>query len=269
MNNSSYGFNATENLSSEDKLLEEFYLRGYVCIEGFLNIQQIESLKKDVHTICKAQESEFGVDNITRINELNMARALLCYSDNYLKLAAMPEALRIVKKILGSYVVLHLQNGIINPPKIGHHQNAWHRDLPYQNWTSSEPLACNAYYCLDDFTNENGPTMFLPHSHLFAQAPSAEYMDKYGQAVTTKAGSLIIFNSMLFHKAGNNTSTAARIGINHVYTKAIIRQQIDLPRALQGKYADDPELSVLLGYDSQSAETVSSFRERRLDKLKK
>jgi hypothetical protein len=49
--------------------------------------------------------------------------------------------------------VLHLQNGIINMPNEEHHQSSWHRDLPYQNWTSSEPLACNVFYCLDNFNN--------------------------------------------------------------------------------------------------------------------
>ena len=45
-----------------------------------------------------------------------------------------------------------------------HHQSAFHRDLPYQHFTSSRPIAINALFCADEFTNENGAT--ARHSRL-------------------------------------------------------------------------------------------------------
>jgi ectoine hydroxylase-related dioxygenase (phytanoyl-CoA dioxygenase family) len=172
-----------------------------------------------------------------------------------------------VEKILVSYFILHLQNGIINMPNEEHHQSSWHRDLPYQNWTSSEPLACNVYCCIDDFNSETGGTYMLPFSQQFNSAPSIQYMEKYAAQVNAPAGSVILFNSMMFHKAGYNKSKdKTRRGINQMYVKPIISQQIDLPRFLNGKYADDEFLSMLFGYKTQLAKSVSEYRSQRIQR---
>ena len=163
--------------------------------------------------------------------------------------------------------VLHLQNGIINMPNLEHHQGSWHRDLPYQNWTSSEPLACNLYYCLDDFNAQTGATFLLPFSHQFNAAPSQQYMEKHAIQVNANAGAVILFNSMLFHKAGfNSTTSQIRRGINHVYVKPIITQQIDMPAFLMGKYAEDDFLGMLFGYKTKLANSVVDYRNLRINK---
>jgi ectoine hydroxylase-related dioxygenase (phytanoyl-CoA dioxygenase family) len=95
-------------------------------------------------------------------------------------------------------------------------------------------------------------------------------MEKHAVQVTAKAGSVLLFDSMLFHKAGYNFSKdRIRRGVNHLYARAIVRQQINLPEMLQGRYADDPFLHMLLGYDAQSSLNVEDFRNRRLKKNQK
>ena len=142
-----------------------------------------------------------------------------------------------------------------------------HRDLPYQNWTSSEPLACNLYYCLDEFNSQTGATFLLPFSHQYDKAPSVQFMEKHAIQVSAPAGSVILFNSMLFHKAGYNKSgNIIRRGINHVYVKPIISQQINMPDFLKGKYADDDFLAMLFGYKTTLSQSVNDYRKQRLDK---
>jgi len=115
-----------------------------------------------------------------------------------------------------------------------------------------------------------GATYILPFSHQFMAAPSNEYMESNSIQVNAPAGSVIIFNSMLFHKAGYNRSTnVIRRGINHVYVKPIINQQIDLPYFLDGKYADDSFLSMLFGYQTKLSKSISEYRKLRFDKIKK
>jgi ectoine hydroxylase-related dioxygenase (phytanoyl-CoA dioxygenase family) len=73
-----------------------------------------------------------------------------------------------------------------------------------------------------------------------------------------------VFDSMVFHRAGENRSGRPRRAVNQVFSTPIIAQQISLPDALQGKYADDPALARLLGYDVAPARSVAAWRERRL-----
>ncbi len=267
----SYGINKKAELSTEmDFHLEEFSHLGYIIIENVLAPGELETLRCELHRIYEIQEKEFGKENLQKINEVNIARALLCYSEAYLELARNATMMEYVKKALGNYFLIHLQNGIINMPNEEHHQSSWHRDLPYQNWTSSEPIACNVFYCLDDFSEETGGTILLPLSHKIPHAPSEKYMHKQEVQVTAKAGSAVFFDSMLFHKAGYNRSKdQIRRGVNHLYARAFVRQQIDLPRMLDGKYAGDPFLNMLLGYDAQSPADLSEFRNRRLKKNQK
>jgi hypothetical protein len=68
----------------------------------------------------------------------------------------------------------------------------------------------------------------------------------------------------VFHRAGENRSGQPRRGVNHVFSLPIIAQQISLPEALNGRYAGDPALARLLGYDAAPARSVSAWRERRL-----
>jgi ectoine hydroxylase-related dioxygenase (phytanoyl-CoA dioxygenase family) len=151
----------------------------------------------------------------------------------------------------------------LNTPNEEHHQSAWHRDLPYQSFTSSKPLAFNALICVDPFSEETGGTRFLPSSHLREDFPEIAEVQKNELSINAPAGSIIFFNSMLFHRAGVNVSNATRRAINQMYTLPIIKQQIDLPAALKDNYEQDPFLDRFLGYDSAVAASVIAWRSRR------
>lgn len=261
----SYGIPKQQQVTTEmEAHLEEFALMGYTVLPGELATEECETLRVELDRVYAIQEKETGLEVLKEIKEENLARMPLIVSEAFVRLAARPSLMPMVESILGSFFVLHLQNGIINRPQLTHHQSSWHRDLPYQDWTSSAPLACNLYYCLDDFTSENGATCFLPFSHRIGSAPSEGFMVKHGVQVTAQAGSVILFDSMLFHRAGYNRSKDhVRRGVNHVYVRPILDQQIDLPSALGGRYADDPFLNMLLGYRTRLAGSVSEYRRGR------
>jgi ectoine hydroxylase-related dioxygenase (phytanoyl-CoA dioxygenase family) len=262
----SYGINISSSSNPNLNLhIEEFNNLGYTIIEDVLKKDEIIELRLELDRVYKIQEYEFGADALKRINENNLVRIPLFHSELFVRLSSRPDMLNYVEQILGKYFILHLQNGIINMPKEEHHQSSWHKDLPYQNWIASEPLACNIYYCLDDFSSETGGTWVLPFSHYFNSVPSNQYIEKNSVQLTARAGSVILFNSMLLHKAGFNISeNYIRRGVNHVYSKPIITQQIDLPAFLGGKYSNDEILSILFGYKTMSAKSVEEYRKSRI-----
>lgn len=266
----SYGATRVSQAKSQIEYnLEEFQNLGYTILENVLSPDEVSLLKNELDRVYSIQEQEFGKENLRSINEEFLARALLVYSEPFLELARKPEILQYISAVLGNYFILHLQNGIINMPKEEHHQSSWHRDLPYQNWVSSESIGFNVFYCLDAFTEYNGGTILLPFSHKIPHLPSEVYIEKHGIQIQAPAGSAVLFDSMLFHKAGYNRSDHIRRGVNLLYARAIVRQQIDLPEALGGRYADDPFLNMLLGYDNKPPSNVFKFREHRKFKKSK
>ncbi|MEO7799359.1 MAG: phytanoyl-CoA dioxygenase family protein [Opitutaceae bacterium] len=262
----SYGTGSTM-AEADTVALTELRRQGYTVLPEILSASEVAEARLRLDKVYATQENEFGANALTAIKELHLARLPLAYDDWFLTLVTKPPVLDLIRKCLGQFVVLHLQNGILNMPNQVHHQSAWHRDLPYQEWTSSKPLALSALFCLDPFTAETGGTHVLPYSHKFESLPSLDHVEKHATVASARAGSVVIFDCMLFHRAGDNTSSGIRRGINHVYAIPLLKQQIDIPRSLQGKYSDQPELAQLLGYTSQVPATISDWRRSRSERL--
>jgi ectoine hydroxylase-related dioxygenase (phytanoyl-CoA dioxygenase family) len=125
-------------------------------------------------------------------------------------------------------------------------------------------LALSALYCIDEFTEETGGTYLLPGTHKVEAFPSVEYTLAHQTTISAKAGSILIFDSMLYHRTGFNRSRGTRRAVNHIYCLPLIKQQISFPKVLRGKFSDDPFLKKFLGYETESGESVRQWREKKL-----
>ncbi len=248
--------------------LEEFSVRGYTVIEGMLTEPELSDIRKRLDEVYNVQVKEAKQNNYTleEINEQNIVRMPFAYDETFLKLLVLPVVIDYINKIIGNYFILQLQNGIIIIPDEKHHQGSWHRDLPYQYFISSKPLSVNALFCIDDFSEQTGATCVLPFSHKMENFPSEQYVAKQSKQVKAPAGSVILMDSMVFHRAGDNSSSAPRRAINQVYVSGILKQQINIPVLLNGKYRDDLFLKMLLGYDAAEPNSVNEYRLRKLKK---
>src|SRR5712672_1916662 len=86
-----------------------------------------------------------------------------------------------------------------------------------------------------------------------AQPPRDE--DFYRDAVraVAQAGSIVVFNSNLWHAAGPNRSRGPRRGLTLAFTRPFMKQQMDYPRALGYERAASLslELRQVLGYNAR------------------
>jgi hypothetical protein len=243
---------------------ERIRLAGYSVLEGAFSDRDTADFGARLDEILRRQAEEFGSDRLEQIGDGFTARCPLVDDAAFLKLATHPPLLELVRLLIGDFIVLMQQNGVINPPKEGHTQAAYHRDLPYQHFVSSRPLAISALFCIDPFRSETGATLVVPGSHHAERFPSGDVAASLETSVNAEPGSFVVFDSMLFHRAGDNRSGRLRRAVNNVFTVPIIAQQISLPSALNGRYSDDPALARLLGYDSAPAASVMDWRTRRL-----
>lgn len=262
----SYGVSSLDaTFSQDDLLVEEYTANGFAVISDVLNTDHLVRYNELAEEVYAAQREEFGAESLAAIKDLDMARAALAYADEFLDLVFHDRTIPIVEKILGTYYILSLQNCIINRPGIEHHQSSWHRDLPYQEFTSSKPLGVNIFYCLCDFNEHTGGTIVLPGSHRLDKFPTNAFVEKHEFQVEAPAGSAILFDPMLFHRAGTNKSTIVRRGVNHLYTRAFIKQQINLPRLLAGKSAQlTHSQKQVLGFGCDVPDSVVEWRRTRL-----
>jgi ectoine hydroxylase-related dioxygenase (phytanoyl-CoA dioxygenase family) len=129
---------------------------------------------------------------------------------------------------------------------------------------SSRPLAISALYFIDAFSAENGGTRVLPGSHKAEAFPSAEFVERHEVVADGPAGSVLVFDSMTFHRAGVNSSGQVRRGVNHVFTLPLIQQQISIPSAMGGRFEEDEGVRALLGYAAPPASSVLAWRQQKL-----
>jgi ectoine hydroxylase-related dioxygenase (phytanoyl-CoA dioxygenase family) len=265
-----YGVRESSTVNSEvDKSVEEIRITGFTVVPGVLPESELVVIRRKLDEIYKIQVKGIGgEERLSEMNDVNIVRLLLAYDDYFLNVATNPVVLAIVERLLGDYYILMQQNGILNLPCLENFQISWHRDLSYQHFVSTRPLAISALFCIDDFSEESGGTYVLPASHKVEAFPSQEFLEKNQRALVARAGSVLVFDSMLFHRAGHNRSTFTRRALNHVYTLPFLKQQISIPEALQGKFRDGGFLSKFLGYESEPGKNVNQWRAAKIDRMR-
>lgn len=183
---------------------------------------------------------------------------VLSRSPIFADLAAHPIALRLLRSVLGWPMLLGNLSANITGPGGG--EMVLHADQIFvpTPWPT-EPQGANAAWCLDDFTADNGATCFVPGSHLLHRPPAADD-DVVAVPMEAAAGSLVVFESRLWHRTGHNsTREQRRAGLFGWYTRPIYRTQenwfLSLTPSVR-QFASD-ELLVLLGYRTEGLGLVN------------
>nr|WHW29472.1 putative phytanoyl-CoA dioxygenase family protein [uncultured bacterium] len=256
----SYGMlQQTVAASALDQVVESVRSIGYGILDSGYGADQLKRLSVEFDRVHRKYLDSYGEARLKGLEEHNTIRAPLAQgSDEFLALAFNGNLLQALKKLIMGKFILNQQNGIINPPQQTYNQGVWHRDLPYQHFVSSTPLAINALFCLDDFTFENGATFVLPASHKLEAFPSSPYVQKNALQIEAKAGSFIVLDCMLFHAGGFNATQTRRRAVNHIYNIPYFKQQINLPANMRDARLST-EQSEILGFRYVEPVSVAAY----------
>jgi len=193
-----------------------------------------------------------------------VARSLLCRD-----LVMHDTILNATNSFLAPYterVILHLTQTIRIHP--GQGKQTLHRDR--LAWGTHLPLSIepqlNTMWALTDFTFENGSTRVVPGSHRWnwEQRADPEQMT----FAEMEAGSVLLYTGSVLHSGGENTSTAARLGLNITYCLGWLRQEENQYLSCPAHIAKDldPALQELLGY-TQGNYALGYFSDPESDDL--
>lgn len=266
----SYGILLKDNPESElDEVVEQVRRIGYAILDSGYGSNELKRISDAFNINRVSYIEKYGEAKLRDANEFHTIRAPLVHGDPvFIRLASNKNLLQVLNQLIVGKFILNQQNGVINPPCEAYNQGSWHRDLPYQHYVSSSPLAINALYCVDDFTIENGSTFVLPASHKMVNYPSKKYIINNALQVEAKAGQFILLDCMLFHSGGFNGTMAERRAVNNVYTIPYFKQQIKLPGLLSGLDIDPGEKE-LFGFGFEEPNSVEDYLSLRLNKSSK
>lgn len=158
----------------------------------------------------------------------------------------------------GKFILLNY--GVtLHPPGSAAYTIKPHRDV--RAWTWPYRLSLNMLVMLDDFTIENGATVFLPGSHAVETMPSPDEFATGGVHMVGQAGDIVLFDSLVVHAAAPNRSTARRRALTLCFGRPFMKPQMDWPRFLpaDAEAGLTPCARQLLGYDARVAASLDEF----------
>lgn len=165
-------------------------------------------------------------------------------------LDACPLRPQIARYFEDAPFILHAFNPATVGPATSSYLHKIHRDV--RTHAGDFRLLINMLVMVDPFTLENGATHVLSGSHRDPTPPEEPVFNGGSERLVGPAGSIVLFDSNLWHAAGANTSTQPRAALTLSFSRAFVKQQMDYPRFLGEAYGAraSKALRQLLGYNA-------------------
>lgn len=200
---------------------------GYLPLEGILTAAEVAAINERLAELTAAEGDRAGLEvhqekGTDRLADLvnKDPRFAVCFSH--------PRVLAAMRHVLGEFRLSSLNSRAALP---GEGHQALHADSGHP----VEPGAyevCNSIWLLDDFTPENGATRVVPGSHRRGTMPADEMPDPAAPhpdqiQLTGRAGTVVIFNSHLWHGGTKNHTDKPRRAMHSYFALRHLPQQLD------------------------------------------
>jgi len=216
----------------EDTLTEEEKERldrdGYVSLGRLLGDAQVAALRARLDELAGLEGERAGIEVHQEAGTARLAD-LVNKGEVFDVCWTHPRLLAAVAHVLGPEFKLFALNSRAALPGEGH--QALHVD-----WRGAvEPgdfRVCNSAWLVDPFTERNGPTRVVPGTHLSGRvpdealgAPEAPHPEEV--TLRAPAGTVIVFNSHVWHSGTRNESDEPRRVIHAAFCRRDVRQMTD------------------------------------------
>lgn len=224
-----------EPMSSEETK-ERFEEQGYYVLEGFMTQDEIDACEAEIERLhklgadLKAKDDPAGKqfqlepyakaaeqDGLPILRKIEQTRDV---SDVFKSLSEHPKLVDTVRALIGDDLLLFRSTLMLKP---AHHGSAhgFHQDSAY--WPMDPPSLVTVSIALTESTAENGCIQVIPQSHKWGmqkwgsiwrdgeKMTDREDLDTSNvMEVPLKAGSALLFHSLVVHGSGPNHSSHPR-----------------------------------------------------------
>lgn len=224
--------------------LQHLREHGFVVLPGILSRSTVETL----HSELKPHLGPFG-RNPFEGERTQRAYALLAKAPTIADLIEHEAVLSLVDAFLRpSYLLWGALAVNLHP---GAARQGYHCDdeagAPPR---PRPPQGISVMWSLDDFTEENGATEFVPGSHAWNPGEQPTPDDPRTRQAIMPAGSALVWQGTVFHRGGANQSDATRLGVTIQYCQPWLRQienmVLAVPPEIASRYS--ARIHQLLGY---------------------
>lgn len=202
---------------------------GWFLFEDVVDPALIKDLKADLERSYEIRRP-VQIKNQVDANTDGTAHHLLADGGSFLMFLERAYLNEYLKTYFGGNYILNAFGGNLNKPTQFNYASNVHRDV--RTYTREIRLLLNIIVMLDDFTLENGATYLLRGSHLKPEKPSDEEFFATADRAVGKSGSIVVWDSNIWHAAGENNTRHPRRSLSLIYSKPFMKQQFDYPRSV-------------------------------------
>lgn len=224
---------------------------GYTVQPGVFEAPLLARLRNDLEAWiarCDAIRQRNGLGASMR----GVAHQVLGENDALAELIQRLPLDEVIRGHFGGPYVLNSYSGLMHvdgPATDYTHVHRFHRDV--RTYAGDFPLMLNMLVMLDDFCVENGATRVLPGAHRIPERPPEDYLLANAVHVTGTAGTVLLFDSNLWHAASPNRNGEPRRALTLTFTRPFMKPQIDFPALVGEGFSDDPRVRDVLGFRSR------------------
>jgi ectoine hydroxylase-related dioxygenase (phytanoyl-CoA dioxygenase family) len=202
--------------------------KGWIIFDNYLDPSFVNELIHDLeaaYKVCRDIQLKNGIAAETE----GTVHHLIGMGDSFFEFLDRLEPLIPYLELYfqGKFILNSFGGNILLAGKS--YANNIHRDI--RSFSGNLPLMLNMMVMLDDFTAENGATYLMGGSHVsWPEKPPEEIFYKQAERAIGPAGSIVLFNSNLWHAAGENKTNRPRRLLTPMFSKPFMKQQCDYPR---------------------------------------
>ncbi|MFM0227079.1 phytanoyl-CoA dioxygenase family protein [Paraburkholderia dipogonis] len=237
----------------------ELATAGWTVLPGLIHAELLDSLVKALGPSL-ALRDQIRQRNGVLENSAGTLHHLLMDDPCYVELLAELSALEpVFKGYFEGNFVLNSYGGVINERDSRSYVQNVHRDIRFGSDTRR--FMVNALVMLDDFTLDNGATHILSHSQNLQQQPTDEQFYAQASRATGERGSVLLFDSRMWHATGRNTTDAPRRALTLTFTSPFFKPQLDYARLFGYRNLDrcNAWMRQVLGFNARVPESLDEF----------
>ena len=200
---------------SMEGILQHLQIDGWWVVEGVIPADDVSAVRDEVELATTAQGA----------SRTHSATGILHHVPSFLPCLSDERVLSVATSWFGPHVRISHTSTLITDP--GNERGGWHADWPYNQEKAGHiqapypdfPFQLSTLWMLSDFTRENGGTLIVPGSHRASDNPTGTLdVDRFEpypteMQVTGAAGSVLVFDSRLWHSTAANTSAGRRVAM--------------------------------------------------------
>lgn len=233
-----------------DEQLQQFNQDGFIHLKHFADTKKCDAIldvaKAHLKHKIEPIETEIGYDERSKEYRTNVTDYASTSNENHVVVRRLRQVYSrdilfkewmedieirpILQQILDDTVVItigHHNSIMTKMPHVGR-ATSWHQDRRYWRYTDNNLVS--VWLALDDESSENGVLEFIPGSHKMKFKPDQFDEKEYFREDTVEnskliaqkvsaileKGDIIIFHTLLLHRANKNSTDKAKISL--VYT---------------------------------------------------